>query len=678
MKAATISTPATTIMSDLPAKLEAAVAAGKILGQSRANILSLLAATTNPVYHAAVAELVEGGHWTELDDRFFRTLAFGTGGLRGRTVGKVVTQAEQGGGGPGGRPEHPCVGTNAMNFFNISRAVRGMVATIRTMLAAAGGEGRRPRLVFAHDTRHFSREFAEFCARTVVDLGGDAFLFEAERSTPEMSFAIRHLRADGGAVLTASHNPSHDNGFKAYFNDGAQLISPYAEQVIAEVNAIDSEAFEPVPDARRGTITLLGAEFDDLYIARLKTLVLDPALVRDGPRPKILYTNLHGTGGRIIPRLLADLGCEVRTVAAQDAPDGRFPTVASPNPENAPALKMAVDQAEAEGADIVIGTDPDCDRMGVAARDAGARMVLLTGNEVGSLLAYYRVRTLVGQGVITDDNRERACLIKTFVTSELQAAIARHYGVNCVNTLTGFKFIAAKLKKYEEALPRELAGDYRDLPAEASRALRLEHSRFLVIASEESYGYLGQDDVRDKDANGAAVMFVEMATYAMSVGLTVPGLLDNVFKDFGYFTEKNHSIYFEGAEGAAKIARLAASYAASPPAAADGAKVVGLRDFNRDTIRDEEGDIVPKEAMLVVDLEDGRSFCVRPSGTEPKIKYYVFGQRLPAPGRAMTDAELAAARSEVDASLAALWQWLEADARTRVGSGAGPARGEQA
>ena len=372
-----------------------------------------------------------------------------------------------------------------------------------------------------------------------------------------------------------------------------------------------------------------------------------------------------------------DLSFGGRTVAAQDVQDGRFPTVASPNPENAPALKMAVDQAEAEGADIVIGTDPDCDRMGVAARDARGRMVLLTGNEVGSLLAYYRVRTLVGQGVITDDNRERACLIKTFVTSELQAAIARHYGVNCVNTLTGFKFIAAKLRKYEEALPRELAGDYRDLPAEASRALRLEHSRFLVIASEESYGYLGQDDVRDKDANGAAVMFVEMATYAMSVGLTVPGLLDNVFKDFGYFTEKNHSIYFEGAEGAAKIARLAASYAASPPAAADGAKVVGLRDFNRDTIRDEEGDIVPKEAMLVVDLEDGRSFCVRPSGTEPKIKYYVFGQRLPAPGRAMTDAELAAARSEVDASLASLWQWLEADARTRVGSGAGPARGEQ-
>ncbi len=654
------------IMNTLHEKLDAAVDSGTLLAQSRENILSLLAATDNPVYHTAVAELADAGHWTELNDRFFRTLAFGTGGLRGRTIGRVVAPVEQGNGGPNGRPEHPCVGTNTMNFHNVSRAIQGMILTAKKFLRESG-VARRPRLVFAHDTRHFSRDFAEFCAKVSTELGCDAWLFEADRSTPELSFAIRHLGADAGVVLTASHNPPHDNGFKAYFNDGAQLVEPQATEVIEAVNAIQSPVYQAVPEEERGALTILGAELDEAYIARLSGLVLEPSRLADGPRPKIVFTTLHGTGGRIIPQALARMGCEVATVAAQDSPDGSFPTVASPNPENAEALQMGIEQAIATGADVLIGTDPDCDRMGVAARDANGQMALLTGNQIGSLLAYHRTRTLFQQGVLNDGNRERACLIKTFVTTELQSAIATHYGIGCVNTLTGFKYISAKLRKYEQAIPRHLFRDYASLSDLESRALRLEHSRYFIFGGEESYGYLGMDSVRDKDANGAAIMFVEMACYAMSMGLTVPGLLDLVYKEFGYFLEKNHSKTFEGAEGAAKIAALAASYADAPPTEADGSAVTAIKDFNRDTLIDAEGETIPKEKMLFVELADGRSFAVRPSGTEPKIKYYLFGKRVPTPGQTLSDQALANAKSEVGASLAALWAWLDMDISRRLG-----------
>lgn len=652
-------------MNPYQTQLDAAVADGSLLAQSRENILALWSATSNPVYHAAIRELIESQCWTELNDRFFRTLAFGTGGLRGRTIGRVITTAEQGVGGPNGRPEHPCVGTNAMNFFNVSRAIRGMIATIRTFLQESGTQ-RRPRLVFAHDTRHFSRDFAEFCANICTKLGCDAYLVEAERSTPELSFAIRHLGADAGVVLTASHNPPHDNGFKAYFNDGAQLVEPQASQVIAEVNALTSEVFEPLPEEEQGTLTILGQDLDNAYLDKLSSLVLEPSLLSGGPRPKVVFTTLHGTGARIIPQILARFGCTVDTVKAQDTPDGRFPTVASPNPENAEALHLGIEQALATGADLVIGTDPDCDRMGVAARDKAGQMVLITGNQIGSLLAYYRTRALFQQGVLNNANRERATLVKTFVTTELQSAIARHFGIGCVNTLTGFKYIAAKLLKYEQAVPRHLYRDYNGLTEAESRSLRLEHSRFFVFGGEESYGYLGHDSVRDKDANGSVLMFVEMACYAMAVGLTVPCLLDVVYKDFGYFLEKNHSKTFEGAEGAAKIAKLAASYAAHPPSQADGAAVSAVRDFNHDDIIDEEGDLVPKEKMLFVDLADGRTFAVRPSGTEPKIKYYLFGHRMPTPGRSLTAEELAAAKEAVSSSLASLWTWIEADIQARL------------
>ena len=640
-------------MSRLESSLAAAVASGALLESAKSNIQDLLGGTTSGIAEMAVRELVASGAWEELNDRFFKTLAFGTGGLRGRTIGNIVTRAEQGNGGPNGRPEHPCVGTTSMNFYNLSRAVRGMIAYAKSFV----GPERKPVLVFAHDTRHFSRDFAAFCAKVGADLGGDAYLFDGPRSTPQLSFAIRELRADAGAVITASHNPSHDNGFKAYFNEGAQIVGPHATGIVREVNAITREAYEPLPPEQRGTITTLGAEMDARYVARIKTLLLRPSLL-DGSSIKVVFTNLHGTGGHINVPMLRSLGFEVLTVPEQDIQDGRFPTVESPNPENAPALKMAIDLAEQSAASIVIGTDPDADRMGVAVRDPGGKMVLLSGDQIGSLMAWYRLKTCFELGWLTHANRSRAVLIKTFVTTELQRAITDGFGVGIVNTLTGFKYIAAKLRKYEDAIPADKKGDYRSLSEQQTRLLRLEYSRFFVFGGEESYGYLGFDAVRDKDANGATLMFAEVAAYAKSTGKTIPELLDDIYAEFGYHHEIGKSIVMEGADGAADIQALAASYAGNPPTTADGSAVIRIRDFAKQDLYDEEGDLLPKEKMLFVDLEDGRSFAVRPSGTEPKIKFYLFGKAAPG-------GDPAATKTRVRDSLQSLWSWIEADAAQR-------------
>ena len=640
-------------MSAHQESLSTAVAAGQLLESARNNIAALLAGTTSEVAPLAIAELVAAGEWQELNDRFFKTLAFGTGGLRGRTIGKVVTQAEQGVGGPNDRPEHPCVGTATMNFYNLSRAVRGLIAYVQKF----AGPDRKPVLVFAHDTRHFSRDFAEFCANTCAALGVDAYLFDGPRATPQLSFAVRELRADAGVVLTASHNPAHDNGFKAYFNDGAQIVDPHATAIIHEVNAITLERYEPVAESKRGTVTLLGEEMDERYIRRLKTLLLQPSLL-EGARTKIVFTNLHGTGGHINVPMLRSLGFEVLTVPQQDVQDGRFPTVESPNPENGPALQMGIDLAEESGAEIVIGTDPDADRMGVAVRDHAGKMVLLTGNQIGSLMAWYRLKTCFQLGWLTPANRSRAILVKTYVTTELQHAIADGFGVGIVDTLTGFKYIAGKLRKYEDAIPADKKGDYRSLSEAQTRALRLEYSRFFVFGGEESYGYLGSDAIRDKDANGATLMFAEVAAYAKFVGKSLTELLDDIYTEYGYYQEIGKSLVLEGADGAAKIQALANSYAEKPPTEVEGSAVIRIRDFAKQDLFDQEGDLLPKEKMLFVDLEDGRSFAVRPSGTEPKIKFYLFGKHP-------VGADLGTAKNLVQDSLTRLWSWIEADAAKR-------------
>jgi phosphoglucomutase len=339
--------------------------------------------------------------------------------------------------------------------------------------------------------------------------------------------------------------------------------------------------------------------------------------------------------------------------------------VKSPNPENAEALTMAINLAQKEDADLVVATDPDCDRMGAAVRGNDRKMKLLTGNQTGSLLAWYRIKTLFDKGVLNEQNASRAVIIKTFVTTDLQKAIAEHYGLRCVETLTGFKYIGAKLGKYERAIPEQLRRSYADLAEQETRRLRLAHSSFYVFGGEESYGYSGADFVRDKDGNGAVVMFCEVAAYAKSRGQTVDQLLDEIFATFGYFAEKNGSLVFEGAEGAKKIARLAESYSTHPFSDVLGSKVVEIKNFETETIRDVEGDPVPKERMSIFELEDQTRIAVRPSGTEPKIKYYLFAQRRPESGK-FNAPELSRIKAQVAEKLDHLWDWLQKDAESRL------------
>jgi phosphoglucomutase len=659
----------------LDSKISRAVADGQLMESAAKNIHALLSGAPSDLYLRAVSELVSAVEWSELNDRFYQTLAFGTGGLRGRTIGKIVTTAERGNGREGERPEFPCVGTNAMNFFNISRATRGLVAYLHDCNRDERISAK-PKIVIAHDPRFFSKEFAKLAAKVASENGCDAFVFEGPRSVPELSFAVRHLRANAGVVITASHNPPHDNGYKVYFSDGAQVIEPHASGIIAKVNEIASEAYKPVAKDQQGKITTIGEEIDDAYMHRLETLILDPTVIHQAKSLKIIYTPLHGTGSVIIKPMLKRLGFNFNVVPEQDHFDGRFPTVKSPNPENAEALTIAINLAEKEGADVVVATDPDCDRMGAAVRSSNGKMKLLTGNQIGSLIAWYRTRTLFEKGVLNKQNASRGVIIKTFVTTDLQKAIAAHYGLRCVETLTGFKYIGAKLGKYERALavgrdaplgrPDGAARrPYQEMSEEETRKLRLEHSSFYVFGGEESYGYSGADFVRDKDGNGAVIMFCEVAAYAKMDGKTIDDLLNDIYCEFGYFAEKNGSLVFEGAEGAAKIARLIKSYATDPFQELLGSKIISIRNFQTDEINDVEGDQIPKEKMLMFELQDGTRIAVRPSGTEPKIKYYLFAQRRPESGK-FNLAELNQIKTEVKEKLDRLWDWLQKDAESRV------------
>jgi phosphoglucomutase len=653
-------------MSDFAARLTAAKTSGQLLPSAALNIENTLARASSPLVSETIADLVEQGAWEELNDRFFKTLAFGTGGLRGRTIGKVVSNAERGTPQALDRPEFPCVGTNAMNTYNVSRATQGLVAYVKEWFAANSLSGK-PKIVIAHDTRHFSRDFAELAARVAIDLGCDAALFEGPRSTPQLSFAVRHLNASAGIVITASHNPPHDNGYKVYFGDGAQVVEPHATGIITKVNAVESDTYECVPEGQRGQLQILGQELDDAYMARLETLLLDRPMVDAAAKAglKVVFTNIHGTGGVISVPMLRKLGFTAITVPEQEPFDGRFPTVRSPNPENAEALALAIALAKKENADLVIATDPDSDRMGVAVRNAVGDLELLSGNQIGSLMAAYRVNKLIEQGVITQQNAARCAIIKTLVTTDLQKSIASKHGLRCVETLTGFKYIGEKLGQYEKALGLSPA-EYRRLSEQATRAQRLERSIFYVCGGEESYGYSAADFVRDKDANGSVVVFAEVAAYAKSRGLTLPQYLDEVFAEYGFYLEKGGNLTFEGAEGAAKIGRLVVSYAGHPPAEVNGVAVTATRNFAVDEIRDVEGQLLPKEKMLSIELADGRRVAIRPSGTEPKIKFYMFARRDPAPGARFSTPELAKIKAEVGNSLDALWNWIQKDVDQRL------------
>jgi phosphoglucomutase len=632
--------------------IESAVQEGKLSTDSAENVGRLMRESKQvPRMLASIQELVDTCEWEELNDRFFRTLAFGTGGLRGRTIGKVVTKAEMGKPTALGRPEFPAVGTNCMNYGNVARATQGLVNYLKKNFS-----GKAPSVVFAHDTRHFSREFAELSARTVAAAGGTAYLFAEDRSTPELSFAVRHLGAQAGVEITASHNPPHDNGYKVYFSDGAQIVEPHASGIIREVEAVQEPEVDPHPK-QGGKVVVLGQEVDTAYLEALKELVIEGEMLKkEGAKLRVVYSPLHGTGVRIVPAMLKGVGVEASLVASQEKGDGRFPTVKSPNPENGEALALGIEQAKKEKADLVLATDPDADRMGVAVRNSSGEYELITGNQIGSLLSAYRIDRMRAKGWIRPGEEKCCCLIKTFVTTDLQKEIAGSAGMRCVETLTGFKYIGEKLGVYEKQ-----AGGRGQMGAEEWRKRRIEKSTFFVFGGEESYGYSGGDYVRDKDANGAVLMFVEAAAWAKSQGRNLLEEMDEIYRRHGLYLEKLGTLEMPGAEGAKQIAQAVESYQSRPPKVWGGRKVVGVVDFEKGCHRDVEGQEIPKERMLIFDLGEGFRVAVRASGTEPKMKCYFFGKR-----KVGATEDLGRAKQELAGELNELWSWTQADAEKRA------------
>ena len=612
-------------------KIESAEAAGTLLQSTATNLKNWASADFLPEWvGASITELVEKEEWEELNDRFYQTMAFGTGGIRGRTIGKVTASAETGTLSAQGTPEHAAVGTNVLNDFNLIRATVGMFRYVKQYLDESGRHDL-PRFVIAHDVRHFSRHFCELAASTWSKLGGQALIFNGPRSTPQLSFAVRHYKATCGAVITASHNPSHDNGFKAYFEDGAQVVSPHAEGIVDLVNEVKLEELVQFLDINLDQVIALDSNADKAYLDLLEEMIVDTEVMHK-VTPKVVFSPIHGCGAISSMPLLRKLGVEVIEVPEQMEPDGRFSTVKSPNPENAEALAMAIAKANETDTDIVIATDPDADRMGVAVRDRAGEMVLLTGNQIGTLLAEYRISTLKDAEILPDDGSENAVLIKTFVTSPMQEAVATWHGLKTINTLTGFKWLGEKLARYEAEMKAKLfekeglAVDYDACDIWTKADLMLDYSTYFVFGGEESYGYLASDKLRDKDANAAVVMFCELAAYLKAQEMTFPDYLDSLYLRHGYYEEKTINIYFEGAAGSQKIKNILESYRSDPPKAFGDVTVSGFTDFGKDEIIDADGMRIAPQDFYFLELSNGYSFAVRGSGTEPKIKFYVFGR----------------------------------------------------
>lgn len=639
------------------------VTSGQLFEAAAKNFNDTYQATLpNSWQRAALQELLDQDCFTEINDRFFKTLAFGTGGLRGRTIGKYVTKAELGTPNQLGRPEHACLGSNAMNDANVERATRGLCLYLKKTFPSF-----QPSLVIAHDTRHFSRHFAELAAQIATNEGVNAWLFPEERSTPQLSFTICHLNAQAGIMITASHNPPYDNGFKAYFDDGAQLVEPHTSKIIAEVNHLNATGDTTPKDGAK--IQILDHKADASYWGALETLVLNRStLAAQAPHLKVVYTPLHGTGAHAIVPLLKRFGVNYIPVSEQLIADGRFPTVISPNPENSEALTLAIKKAKEMKADLVIATDPDCDRMGTAVINSQGDYELLTGNQIGSLLAYYRVTALFQQNILNAKNASHACLIKTFVTTELQTAIAQKYGLKLVNTLTGFKYIGEKLRNYENQL---VANGFNQKPyssysEEEKRKAHLEKGCYYIFGGEESYGYSAGDFVRDKDANAAALMFVEAAAFAKSQGKTLLDYLNNIYAELGYFYEKLGQLTLEGAEGAIKIQLLLKSFETSPPTIYLDQPVVKVENFATQDFFDVDGKPIPKELMLLFQLVNGSKIIIRGSGTEPKIKFYLSSHQLPKNQIPFSPELLAQAKQNVQHHVNQLWEAVQTDAHRRI------------
>ncbi|MFZ5968935.1 MAG: phospho-sugar mutase [Bacillota bacterium] len=524
----------------------------------------------------------------EIEDRFYRDLEFGTGGLRG-VIG---------------------AGTNRMNKYTVRRATQGFADYLLSEVKDAKNKG----VVIAYDSRHRSPEFAEEAALVLSGNGIRVYVFESLRTTPELSFAVRHLGCAGGIVLTASHNPPEYNGYKVYGEDGGQLVPDDAEKVIAEVLKIEDYSkvnyMERSKAVEEGLLHMIGEGVDRIYIDKVKSLALRTDLVKEiGQDFKIVFTPLHGTGNMPVRRVLKEIGFDqVFVVPEQEQPDPNFTTVKSPNPEEAAAFELALKQAEEVGADVILGTDPDCDRVGVVVKNREGKYEVLTGNQTGALLVDYVLGAMKEKGTLPADG----VVIKTIVTSEMGAVIAKSYGMEVMDTLTGFKFIGEKIKEFEQT------GD-----------------KTFLFGYEESYGYLAGTFVRDKDAVVASMLICEMAAYYKSKGMTVYDGLISLYEKHGFFKEGLKSITLKGKDGMEKIEGILNNLRTEIPGSISGIRVKILRDYDvkkeRDILTAEEKDItLPKSNVLHFTLEDGSWFCVRPSGTEPKVKFYfsVVGNSL--------------------------------------------------
>jgi len=599
---------------------------------------------------ASLRDLCDRGAWAELEDRFYKGIAFGTGGMRGRTVGRVSAANEV---DEQGLPVRAAIGSACLNDINVLRAVIGLWKHVSAAQPGA-------RLVVAHDVRHFSRHFAELIAGAWTELGGEAYLFAGARSTPQLSFTVRHLGAHAGVVITASHNPSHDNGFKCCLGDGGQVLPPHDVAIVAEVGKLGPADVAPFLAKDLSRVLAVPASAEDAYLARLAGVVLDPEVISRHP-PKVVFTNVHGTGDVMVVPALRRVGIDPHVVEEQREHDGRFPTVASPNPENASTFALALKLADEIGADLVLATDPDSDRVGVACPLPAGGHRLLNGNEVAALLTEFRISSLKDAGILPEAGSPNAAVVKSLVTTPLVAAICARHGIRCVETLVGFKWIARKLENWSRRLTEGAGPDAAALPLRRRAPLALRHSTLFLLGAEESYGYLADDAVRDKDANATVVMLCEFAALLRSRGRTLLDALDVLHLSYGAHHEDLLNLSFEGAEGAACIRRIVASWRATPPSVIDGSKVVRVTDYERDKVLDAEGERVPPEEFILAELADGRRIAVRASGTEPKVKFYSFTKAEVA------DADdLAAARDRARQSALALRAWLETDAKRRA------------
>ena len=504
-----------------------------------------------------------------LEDAFYRTLEFGTGGLRG-TMG---------------------VGTNRMNRYTVGMATQGLANYIKEHV-----QGSDLKVCISFDSRNHSREFAQITADVLSSNGLHVYLFEGIRPTPELSYSIRLKGATAGVMVTASHNPKEYNGYKVFWADGGQITSPVDKDIVAEVAKITDPSmvrFQPVEGVTPGQIEIMGADVDEQYLRDILSLTLRPEACARHSNIKFVYTPLHGCGVKLVPECLKRLGFKnVYHVPEQDINDGNFPTVVSPNPEEPSALKMAIEKAEEVGADIVLATDPDADRMGIAVRDNSGKIVLLNGNQTASIMTYYILSRRKELGTLG----EGKYVVKTIVTTELIREICRSFGVKVYNVLTGFKYIAEVVKR------NEATGEF-------------------ICGGEESYGFNVGQFVRDKDAQIACSMVAEAAAWAADRGLTLYQLLQQIYAEFGYRKEGLVSLVRKGKTGAEEIQQIMANLRSNPPAELCGSKVTEVIDY-----LEPEKTGQPKSNVLQFFDEAGDVVSVRPSGTEPKIKFY-FGAK---------------------------------------------------